>query len=518
MLIRLSNLRKRSPFGVLNLDRRVHSKAPGQGRLPDSIKENINVSELDGSKPRIYDFPPGYLQKPQLGVADYQDSALVSKSSGQRAWAVIPFQSKTPASARLWLQSYIQNKALGSSNTDPQAQTDGHSSAKKERKILEKRMRDSIVQVFLPFKSEPSIREDYMNFYAGVRISKVLEDLDALAGSVSYLHCDDCDDATPPLTIVTAAVERIDMLQRMFLDKDYRIFGFVTFVGSSSMEITIQMDVCEDYSAVDFSGTSSSAQKIDESFKLIVPDPVLVAKFTMVARDKETGKAAKINTLNLVTEQERELCAQGMLLKSKKLFASQMALTKRAPAVEEVQLIHQLYLQSLEQATGGKPDSTKAVWMDETIMETHVLCMPQDRNIHGFVFGGYLMKLAYELAYSNALLFSGHRPFFLSLDDISFREPVPVGSLVRLTCEVVYSSGCLDQTYQLRVDAAIVNHLTKRTRTTNEFQFTFYSPSKDLPRVMPKTYAEAMRLIDGLRRKRASKIVDPSDLTNSNLL
>jgi len=48
--------------------------------------------------------------------------------------------------------------------------------------------------------------------------------------------------------------------------------------------------------------------------------------------------------------------------------------------------------------------------MDETSLETTFTCQPQQRNIHGRVFGGFLMRRAYELAHSTAYLFAGRRP------------------------------------------------------------------------------------------------------------
>ena len=68
---------------------------------------------------------------------------------------------------------------------------------------ISKRMIDSYVEEYLPFKSDLNVREEYVNVYGKIRIGKVFEDLDALAGSIAYAHCDDLIHDTPPLTIVT---------------------------------------------------------------------------------------------------------------------------------------------------------------------------------------------------------------------------------------------------------------------------------------------------------------------------
>ena len=50
------------------------------------------------------------------------------------------------------------------------------------------------------------------------------------------------------------------------------------------------------------------------------------------------------------------------------------------------------------------------------------------------------MRLAYELGFANSCLFTRDHVTFLSLDGISFARPVPIGSLLRLTSNIVHSS------------------------------------------------------------------------------
>ena len=50
-----------------------------------------------------------------------------------------------------------------------------------------------------------------MNFYGDIRIGLIFEELDAFAGQIAYHHSNGLS-ASPPLTIVTASVDRIDML------------------------------------------------------------------------------------------------------------------------------------------------------------------------------------------------------------------------------------------------------------------------------------------------------------------
>lgn len=62
---------------------------------------------------------------------------------------------------------------------------------------------------------------------------------------------------------------------------------------------------------------------------------------------------------------------------------------------------------------------------------------PQQRNLHRKVFGGILMRMAFELAFTDAALFAGESMHFLSLDQITFRLPVPIGAVLRLTSKIL---------------------------------------------------------------------------------
>jgi acyl-coenzyme A thioesterase 9 len=60
----------------------------------------------------------------------------------------------------------------------------------------------------------------------------------------------------------------------------------------------------------------------------------------------------------------------------------------------------------------------------DTKLENAIICQPQQRNMHGRIFGGFLMRRAYELAFSTCYVFGGMRPLFLEVDHVDFRKPV----------------------------------------------------------------------------------------------
>ncbi len=115
----------------------------------------------------------------------------------------------------------------------------------------------------------------------------------------------------------------------------------------------------------------------------------------------------------------------------------------------------------------------------------------KQRNLYNKIFGGFLMRQAYELAWANACLYCKAPPKISVVDDISFKKPVLIGSLLFLTSQVVYTES---NHIQVKVHAETVSPVNPNSREmTNDFYFMFTAPAHlDLPRVLPKTYAESM--------------------------
>jgi acyl-coenzyme A thioesterase 9 len=67
--------------------------------------------------------------------------------------------------------------------------------------------------------------------------------LDALAGAIAYKHVDNSAE-DPPVTIVTASVDRLDLLLPN-QPEDLRLSGHVAYVGKSSMESAYILDLLD---------------------------------------------------------------------------------------------------------------------------------------------------------------------------------------------------------------------------------------------------------------------------------
>ena len=61
-------------------------------------------------------------------------------------------------------------------------------------------------------------------------------------------------------------------------------------------------------------------------------------------------------------------------------------------------------------------------FMKDTVMKSTLFMQPQYRNRHSYmIFGGYLLRQTFELAYCTAATFSLAGPRFVSLDSTTFK-------------------------------------------------------------------------------------------------
>lgn len=69
-------------------------------------------------------------------------------------------------------------------------------------------------------------------------------------------------------------------------------------------------------------------------------------------------------------------------------------------------------------------------------MENHVIVRPEHLNHHGHLFGGQMLKWVDEYAWLAASLDFRHcRLVTIAMDDIVFKHPAPVGSILRFHVE-----------------------------------------------------------------------------------
>jgi len=106
-------------------------------------------------------------------------------------------------------------------------------------------------------------------------------------------------------------------------------------------------------------------------------------------------------------------------------------------------------------------------------------------------------------------LFCRSQMHFFAMDDVTFYKPVEIGDILTFDSSVTYTShqspseNSKQQSFiQVEVIASVTNPKIGQKHMTNTFNFTFLCPENEtpLPRIIPETYEEAMKYLEGKRR------------------
>lgn len=352
--------------------------------------------------------------------------------------------------------------------------------------MVEKSPSQSATSIVYDFENDDHLREKYRSPWNKVRFGRILEDLDALAGSVAWSHC---MPAAQNLHIVTASVERIVLNSRPRVNSRMTLQGAVSWVGRSSLEIRMV--------------AASDCQ----------PEPWLDANFVFVARERSqvgstSGKAASINSLKLDTQEEKDRF-NVVDAKNKRKKAAR-ADVKADSKQKEILLQHANEMFDKSQIAILLPAlaDRDIIMMNATRLQNSLICQPQHQNMSGRVFGGFLMRRAFELAYVTAYNFTGHNPIFREVDEVLFLAPVNIGNILNYESSVLYTEIC-DGLSIMHIEV-IANVIVPEDRTSaksNIFHFSFAVPVDTLGdgvlrKVMPNTIEQAYRIV---QRQHAEK-------------
>jgi len=237
-----------------------------------------------------------------------------------------------------------------------------------------------------------------------------------------------------------------------------------------------------------------------------------------------------INPVIVETPEEKRVYAIGEKNSQRRKETGKTSLIKHTPNDEESDIIHAIWQRQLQYHDPNdaerKPDNV--YFMENTKVQTASIMQPQYRNRHHFmIFGGFLLKQTFELAFCCVAAFTHSRPTFVSLDPSTFQNPVPVGSVLYLTAQVAYTDpplvskdgegveqGSKYTRVQVRVDSKVRNIEHGETKPTGQFHYTF-TVEQDV-KVMPRTYSEFMVYLDA--RRRAQRVAeDVRDEAGTNI-
>lgn len=142
-----------------------------------------------------------------------------------------------------------------------------------------------------------------------------------------------------------------------------------------------------------------------------------------MARDPKTGRSAPINQITPETKKERLLWEEAE--ERNKMRRNKRGEQKNKEIESgETDRLNELLAEGRVFSDMPALADRDSILLKDTCHRNSLICQPQQRNIHGRIFGGFLMRRAFELGFATAYAFAGNAPCFVEVDHVDFLKPV----------------------------------------------------------------------------------------------
>lgn len=137
------------------------------------------------------------------------------------------------------------------------------------------------------------------------------------------------------------------------------------------------------------------------------------------------------------------------------------------------------------------------------------IVLPGDTNPLGQMFGGDLLARMDRAASIAASRHSRRHVTTVSVNNVSFSKPIPLGSIVTIEASV---SRAFTTSMEIFMDVWVEDRQSGVRSKVNEAMYTFVAIDKDgkpvaVPEIMPETELEKERYNAALRRKQLALVV-----------
>jgi acyl-CoA hydrolase len=335
------------------------------------------------------------------------------------------------------------------------------------------RPQDTSLDQLLPLSTDLDLRRRFQVVHdplpGNMRFGLVLEVLDKLAEELALAYV---RRTAPQAWVVTAAIDDIVLRTAADVTRDLALHARLNWVGRSSMEVGIRAE---------HPG----------------PDPIHAAScyFTMVARVGEGDAARSIAVEPLQYETEMEQRRRDKAIKGRENRQERLDTASQPPTPGEYELLARLHAAQEQPGFSGR----LAGKLTSTSWER---MYPEQENVPSKIFGGYLIRRAYELATIQAEEIAPNRPVIVRVNRINFLQPVRIGDKLRFLSRIVHtgrSSLCVE----VNIERISRDRVTKALSNTCAFTFVNVDEQmqpQPVPPVYPTTYAEDARYLEAHRR------------------
>lgn len=326
----------------------------------------------------------------------------------------------------------------------------------------------------LPFSTDPLLSRRFLardsDMVGNIRFGKILETLDKVAENtaLAYVH-----RSYPDARVVTAAVDSIVLRNPADTKHDLVFSAQINHVGKSSMEVGIRVEC--------LGGGSSHLAS---------------CYFTMVARSTDNDAVRSLTLPPMKYEHEVDLKRYQKADQRRQVYRDGLAKAEEMPSLDEYLFLKKLHK---EQEAAG----FCGLRAGSLVLESTCRAYPEQENVPRTIFGGYLIRKAYELAALAAEMVTHDRPVPCRVNRINFNEPVLLGDQLKFTARVVYTG---------RTTITVQSDIERFSRSggvkafSNSCLFTFRNVDaamqpQPVPFIYPVTYAEDARLLNAYRQR-----------------
>jgi acyl-CoA hydrolase len=339
----------------------------------------------------------------------------------------------------------------------------------------------------LPLGSDPKLRHRFMvlneTLQGNLRFGLLLEVLDKVAEETALKYV---KRYYPDARVVTAAIDDILVRHAADVTRNITFHARINHVGRSSLVVGIRVE--------------QAGNPVNH---------IASCHFTMVARSGtgDTATSVTLPPLEYLDAQEQRRASKAVA--SREEYQRQQALLSEPPSRDEFEMLITLHQALEETGLAGRriQDDTffRGYKASRLVTDSWERMYPEQENVPRSIFGGYLVRRAFELSSICSDLVAVDRSIISAVTRINFFQPVRIGDTLHFTSRVVYTSDSF-----ICVAASIER--TSRDHTTNALSnscfFTFANLDsqlvhKPVPAIYPATYAEDARYLAAHRTLQA---------------
>lgn len=302
-----------------------------------------------------------------------------------------------------------------------------------------------------------------------LRFDLLLEVLDELAEETAL------DYARRVVTdgrVVTAAIDNILLREPPDVTRDLALHARINYVGRTSAEVGIRME---------HPGAS--------------PIHLASCYFTMVARSGEGEASRSVPLQPLEYADELEKRRYDKAIARRESYRKEQVVATEPPSREEYALLSRIHAEQDQPGFSGR-------LVSELVTSNWERMYPEQENVPQKIFGGYLVRRAYELASINSEEIAPDRPVIIRVNRINFLQPVRLGDKLHFVSRVVYT-GSTSICVEVNIERVSRDRVTRALSNTCVFTFVNVDPDmipRPVPPVYPTTYAEDARYLEAFRR------------------